>query len=528
MAIYRGVGGAGDATTDASSASTLATTKAAEAAASAAAALISEDSAEASATAAAGYVDTFDDKYLGSKATAPTVDNDGDPLTDGALYFLTTTNIMYVYDLATTTWLQLTLTSADQTNVDAAVANAANINAVAGNATNINAVNANATNINATASIASPINTVSSNIANVNTVATNVADVVTFATTYLGSFSNAAIPTTTQVGALYWNTTVDQLYIWDGATWNNAAFDVTGAVTSFNTRTGGVTLSSSDVTTALGFTPETSLGYTPVTDARTLTVNGTAYDLTENRTWTITANGLLPSQTGNGGKVLTTDGANLAWLADATGVASFNTRTGAVTLSSADVTDALTYTPVNPSTISAFGATLIDDADAPTARTTLGLVIGTDVQAYNATYVVDADIGVTVQAYDATIVVDADIGSTVQAYDADTAKTDVDQTFTGAQRGTVTNNTTSLSFDQDTSNNFTSTPSAGTLTFTNHTAGQSGYILLDNTAAVAITAAATTKINATDLATINVAGVYLVSYFDNGTNAYLTVSAAYA
>jgi hypothetical protein len=511
MAIYRGVGGAGDATTDASSASTLATTKAAEAAASAAAALISEDSAEASATAAAGYVDTFDDKYLGSKATAPTVDNDGDPLTDGALYFLTTTNIMYVYDLATTTWLQLTLTNADQTNVDAAVANAANINAVVANETNINAVNANATNINTTASIASPINTVSSNIANVNTVATNVADVVTFATTYLGSFSSAAIPTTTQEGALYWNTTIDQLYIWDGAVWNNAAFDVTGAVTSFNTRTGGVTLLSSDVTTALGFTPATALGYTPVTDARTLTVNGTAYDLTANRTWTITANGLLPSQTGNGGKVLTTDGANLAWLVDATGVASFNTRTGAVTLSSADVTDALTYTPVNPSTISAFGATLIDDADAPTARTTLGLVIGTDVQ-----------------AYDATIVVDADIGSTVQAYDADTAKTDVDQTFTGAQRGTVTNNTTSLSFDQDTSNNFTSTPSAGTLTFTNHTAGQSGYILLDNTAAVAITAAATTKINATDLATINVAGVYLVSYFDNGTNAYLTVSAAYA
>ncbi len=511
MAIYRGVGGAGDATTDASSASSLATTKAAEAAASAAAALISESSAEASATAAAGYVDTFDDKYLGSKATAPTVDNDGDPLTDGALYFLTTTNIMYVYDLATTTWLQLTLTDAEQTNVDAAVANATNINAVVANETNINAVNANATNINTTASNATPINTVSSNITSVNTVATNVTDVVTFATTYLGAFSNAAIPTTTQEGALYWNTTVDQLYIWDGAAWNNAAFDVTGAVTSFNTRTGGVTLSSSDVTTALGFTPETALGYTPVTDARTLTVNGTTYDLTANRTWTVDADDVLPSQTGNGGKVLTTDGANLAWLADATGVASFNTRTGAVTLTSGDVTTALTYTPVNSSTISAFGATLIDDADAPTARTTLGLVIGTDVQ-----------------AYDATIVVDADIGSTVQAYDADTAKTDVDQTFTGAQRGTVTNNTTSLSFDQDTSNNFTSTPSAGTLTFTNHTAGQSGYILLDNTAAVAITAAATTKINATDLATINVSGVYLVSYFDNGTNAYLTVSAAYA
>jgi hypothetical protein len=52
-----------------------------------------------------------------------------------------------------------------------------------------------------------------------------------------------------------------------------------GGVTSFNTRTGAITLSSLDVTTALT--------YTPVTNARTITINGTSYDLSANRSWTI-------------------------------------------------------------------------------------------------------------------------------------------------------------------------------------------------------------------------------------------------
>ena len=61
------------------------------------------------------------------------LDNDGDALADGALYFNTTDNVMKVYDLGNTQWKQLTPTASQQTNIDAAVANATNINSVASN-----------------------------------------------------------------------------------------------------------------------------------------------------------------------------------------------------------------------------------------------------------------------------------------------------------------------------------------------------------------------------------------------------------
>ena len=58
----------------------------------------SKTAAEAAQAAAETAADNFDDVYLGAKSSDPTVDNDGDALTAGDLYFNTTSNVLRVYN----------------------------------------------------------------------------------------------------------------------------------------------------------------------------------------------------------------------------------------------------------------------------------------------------------------------------------------------------------------------------------------------------------------------------------------------
>jgi hypothetical protein len=57
----------------------------------------SATAAAASAAAAAASYDDFDDRYLGSKSSPPTLDNDGNPLIEGALYWNSVDNAMYAW-----------------------------------------------------------------------------------------------------------------------------------------------------------------------------------------------------------------------------------------------------------------------------------------------------------------------------------------------------------------------------------------------------------------------------------------------
>lgn len=108
------------------------------------------------------------------------------------------------------------------------------------------------------------------------------------------------------------------------------------------------------------------------------------------------------------------------------------------------------------------------------------------------------------------------------------AGSDAAQTFSASQRGTVTTDNDG-SFDMNVTNNFKCTPTGAiTLTFTNITAGQSGFILLVNGSNYTVSAHANTKVATGALAAMSATGTYLLSYFSDGTNVFVVNSGALA
>jgi hypothetical protein len=83
--------------TNASNSASTATTQATNSATSATASAASAVSAASSAASAAALLDNFDDRYLGAKTSDPALDNDGNALVLGALYFNSTDGVMKVY-----------------------------------------------------------------------------------------------------------------------------------------------------------------------------------------------------------------------------------------------------------------------------------------------------------------------------------------------------------------------------------------------------------------------------------------------
>lgn len=416
MAIWRGTGGPGDATTDAASEASAAANSASSAALSASAAASSANQAEVA-------LDQFTDLYLGERGSDPTVDLDGNPLQTGALYFSTSAQGIKVYNGSI--WLNAYDTS-----------------------------------------VLLPNNNLS-DLDNAATARTNLG-------VEIGTDVQAYDAQLTDIAGL--TPTDSNFIVGDGTNF---------VLESGNTARTSLGLGTSDSPTF------TNISVSGTVDGRDVAADGTKLDGIES--------GATADQTAGEIKTAYESNADTNAFTDAEQTKLSGIETGA------DVTD-------------------VDNVTAAGALMDSEVTNLAEVKAFSS-----ADYATAAQGTLADSALQpGDIGSTVQGYDADTAKTDTAQTFTASQRGTVTSDN-DLSFDLSATNNFSCTPTAGgTLTFTNHTAGQSGFILLDNSSGYAITAAATTKINATDLTTISTAGVYVLSYFDNGTNAYIMVSRSFA
>ena len=282
---------AASATTSAATATAqanIATTKATESAASAATATTkaseaatSASNASTSETNAAASFDSFDDRYLGAKSSDPSVDNDGDALLTGALYFNSSDNVMKNY--TGSAWQTLKPTSSEQTNINTLSASAvvtdmsilattdvvADMNTL-GTADVVSDMNTLATadvvsdmNTLATADIVSDMNTLATadvvadmntlgtadvvtdmntlgtadNVTNMATVATNITGVNSFAERYRVASSD---PTSSlDEGDLAFNTTDNNLKFYNGTSWTAISPGIANVVDDSTPQLGG-------------------------------------------------------------------------------------------------------------------------------------------------------------------------------------------------------------------------------------------------------------------------------------------------
>tara|TARA_R100000234_G_scaffold117594_1_gene96340 strand:- start:1358 stop:2770 length:1413 start_codon:yes stop_codon:yes gene_type:complete len=202
--------------TNASNSATTASTQATNASNSASA-------AATSATNAASSYDSFDDRYLGSKSSDPTVDNDGNALLTGALYWHSSDNQIKAY--TGSAWVAIKPTSSEQTAINGAATNATN------------AANS-ASTASTQASNAASSATAAANSATAAAAAQSAAETAAdnFDDQYLGSKSSD--PSVDNdgdslvTGNLYWNSSSGNLKVYNGSAWENAAVSTSSMASS--------------------------------------------------------------------------------------------------------------------------------------------------------------------------------------------------------------------------------------------------------------------------------------------------------
>jgi len=272
--IVDAVSAATSATAAAASATT-ATTKASEAATSASTATTKANEAAASATSAAASFDSFDDRYLGAKSSEPSTDNDGNSLVTGAIFFDSSAGVEALKVWNGSAWQTVTVTSANQTNINALAASdviadmallattdviadmallattdvIADMNTLATSdivsdlntlATSdiVSDLNTLATsdivsdiNTLATSDIVSDLNTLATSdiVSNLNTVADNISGVNSFADRYRVGSSDPS--SSNDEGDLFYNSNSNVLKFYDGSAWQTITAITSSTIT---------------------------------------------------------------------------------------------------------------------------------------------------------------------------------------------------------------------------------------------------------------------------------------------------------
>jgi len=108
-------------------------------------------------TAAELALDTFDDRFLGAKSSNPSLDNDGNALLTGAIYWNTTNNVMLAY--SGSAWISLKPSTSEQTNINT-LAGISGLSTLATNSGNVTSAANIATEIGTVAGISTEIQTV--------------------------------------------------------------------------------------------------------------------------------------------------------------------------------------------------------------------------------------------------------------------------------------------------------------------------------------------------------------------------------
>ena len=201
----------------------------------------------------------------------------------------------------------------------------------------------------------------------------------------------------------------------------------------------------------------TALGYTPVPNTRTLTINGTTYDLTADRSWTISAGVSSVSGSGAGISVSPTTGAvvvsNTGVTSNVAGTGiSVSGATGAVTITNTGVTSIVAGTAITIS--GATGAVTINNAGVTSLNGSTGALTGFATQAWVTSqgYITSASVG------NGTLTL-AVSGSGLSGSASFTANQSTATTFTVTSNATNANTASTIVF-RDASGNF----SAGTIT----------------------------------------------------------------